>query len=547
MAPYVWPSTMTASPLESSTLDHVAASRWPRRTAADVLGLGLVLAVVVALPAAPSDLDRHQLPKESVMHLATWLAVVLARPALGRGLSRATLVGLGAFVLLSVTSAVFATNPFLALRATSLTATGIVAFLTARALADQGLGDRLLRWCGIAAGVGVATALAQAYGADSILFASTRAPGGTFGNRNFMAHFSALALPILLSMTLSTRRGSVAILASMAVAALTVGIVLSRSRTAWIGAPCGLTAYLILLMPAWRNRAVPVERSRVLLLAAAVAVGVIGAPLLPNSLRWRDDESPYAKTLTGLVNAKEGSGHGRLIQYGNTLKLAARHPVLGVGPGNWPIRYGDVAPPNDPAWAYGDTVPLNPWPSSDWMALLSERGIAGMLAILLVGAASLWRGVRGVRAGGSRTMAATTLVALLVIAAVEGVFDAILLLPAPLFLVALAGGSLLAGADGVAADNLSEQPASRWSPAVAVLLGLIVIRSGMQTAAYVVAGNGRSLARLNWAARIDPTSYPIRIALAMRTPCASARDDARAALRLAPGWPAPRAAVRRCG
>jgi hypothetical protein len=69
----------------------------------------------------------------------------------------------------------------------------------------------------------------------------------------------------------------------------------------------------------------------------------------------------------------------------------------------------------------------------------------------------------------------------------------------------------------------------------------------MQTAAYLVAGSGRSLTRLNWAARIDPTSYPIRIALAMRAPCASAQDDVKAALRLAPGWPAPRAAIKRCG
>lgn len=144
-------------------------------------------------------------------------------------------------------------------------------------------------------------------------------------------------------------------------------------------------------------------------------------------------------------------------------------------------------------------------------------------------------------------MAAATLVAVLVIAAVEGVFDAILLLPAPLFLVALAGGSLLAATDGVEDADRSGALASRWSLAVAALLSVAVLRSGMQTAAYLVAGNGRSLVRLTWAARIDPMSYPIRIALAMRAPCASARDDARAALRLAPEWPAPRAAVRRCG
>jgi O-antigen ligase len=540
---------MTTSPLESSDLDHAAASRWPRRAAADVLGLGMVLAVLVALPAAPSDLDRHQLPKESVMHLATWMAVVLARPNLTRGLSRATLLGLTLFLTLSLTSAIFATNPWIALRAVGLTCTGIAAFTTARALAEQGFGDRLLRWMGVAAGVGVATALAQAYGAHSVLFAATRAPGGTFGNRNFMAHFSALALPVLVTLTLTTRNRVAAISAAFVVGGLTIGIVLSRSRTAWVGVPCGMAAYLSLMVPSWRHRAVPVVRSRAVLLLASVMLGLIGALTLPNSLHWREDDSqsPYVKTLTGLVNSKEGSGRGRLIQYRNTLKLAAEHPLLGVGPGNWPIRYGDVAPPNDPSWAYNDPVPLNPWPSSDWMALVSERGIAAVLAILLVGGSCLWRALQGVRSGGTRGMAAATLGAVVVIAAVEGVFDAILLLPAPLMFVAIACGTLLSGSEHTIAPGLGEAPSSRWAFAVAALLGVIVVRSGSQTAAYMVAGTGRSLSRLEWAARIDPTSYPIRIALAVRAPCSSARDDARAALRLAPGWPAPRVAVRRCG
>jgi hypothetical protein len=325
-----------------------------------------------------------------------------------------------------------------------------------------------------------------------------------------------------------------------------VGIVLSRSRTAWIGTILGTGTYLMALTPAWRHHAIPVVRSRALLLAGAMVMGTAAAILIPNSLQWRSD-SPYAETLAGIANRNEGSGRGRMIQYGNTLDLAARHPLLGVGPGNWPIRYGDVAPPNDPSWAYNDPVPLNPWPSSDWMALVSERGVVALLAILLVGASCLWRGVRGAQAGGARAMAACTLGAVLVVAAAEGVFDAVLLLPAPLFLVGLTSGALLAATDGVELRDRVEPKTAGWSIAAAMLLGVITIRSGMQTTAYLVAGNGRSLSRLNWAARIDPTSYPIRIALAMRAPCSSARDDARAALRLAPSWPAPRIAARRCG
>jgi len=63
------------SPLPDDPATEVA--RWPLRTAAHLLGLGLVSAVLIALPVAPSDLDRHQFPKETAVHLATWLAVVL--------------------------------------------------------------------------------------------------------------------------------------------------------------------------------------------------------------------------------------------------------------------------------------------------------------------------------------------------------------------------------------------------------------------------------------------------------------------------------------
>jgi hypothetical protein len=80
-----------------------------------------------------------------------------------------------------------------------------------------------------------------------------------------------------------------------------------------------------------------------------------------------------------------------------------------------------------------------------------------------------------------------------------------------------------------------------------LVLGLITVRSAMQTTAYAVAGSGRSLARLAWAARVDPGSYPIRIALAQRETCADAKRDIIAVMRMAPTWPATIAAARRCG
>jgi O-antigen ligase len=536
---------MNTAVTSAPSLDRVAVAHWPLRAAAHLLGLGMVLAVLLALPAAPSDLDRFQLPKETAAHLLTWLAVLLARPAGWRGLSRAARSGLLLFAGASIASIAVATNPWVATRAVALTLTGVAAFLTARQLASQGEGAILLGWAGLAAGVGAATGLAQAYGVESTLFATTRAPGGTFGNRNFLAHFSALALPTLLYLLLTSRRRITLVPLALLATACCACVVLTRSRAAWIAAGGALILMGSLLLLLRRARRVPPIGARLMLLAAALLGGVAAAVSIPNALQWRSD-SPYSDTLGGLVNTQEGSGRGRLLQYRNTLRLAAQHPLLGVGPGNWPIRYGDVAPASDPSWASGDVIPLNPWPSSDWLAVLSERGLLAIVALLLL-AGSLIRRAWGARLGGEeRAQAAIALMGLVSTTAAVGALDAVMLLPAPLLLVTVSTGALLATADPDT-DAGSSHHGSRLLSIAVVVLGIVTARSALETAAYVVAGNGRSLSHLRLAARLDPGSYPIRIALANRLSCAAARPHIRAVMHLAPDWPATRMARRRCG
>jgi O-antigen ligase len=511
-----------------------------------MLGAGLLLAVLVALTAAPTDLDRHQLPKESVVHLFTWIAVLLARPRPLHGLRRAARWSLVALVVITIASGILASDGWLALRAGSLVLTGAAAFVTARYLAAAGAGSILLSWCGVAGVAGAATGLAQAYGVHSPFFATTRVPGGTFGNRNFMAHFAGIALPGLMLGVLSTRRQLVAIALSVGCAVLVAAIVLSRSRAAWIGSGIGALLLVGLCIAARRRHALPAVRTRVLTLGSVMLAGVVAAMVIPNRLAWRS-ASPYLDTVTALANHDEGSGHGRVLQYENTLRLAARHPLVGVGPGNWSVHYGDVAPTSDPTWVFGDVVPINPWPSSDWMALASELGIVGTLAALLLGVAVAWRGIVAARDSGDRALSGAALLALLAVAFIEGNLDAVLLLPASLLLVAISAGVLLQRSDGGLAATGASDPPARATFVLPLALGLITLRSMMQTAAYTVAGNGRSLTRLEWAARVDPGSYPIRIALAQREECGDAKNDIIAVARMAPNWPATIAAARRCG
>ena len=520
-----------------TALDFTAAAGWPVRAAAHVLGAGLVLAVLVALPVAPTDLDRHQLPKETVVHLFTWVAVLLARPLPSRGLRPAAFWSVTALLVITIVSGVMASNGWLALRAGSLVVTGVAAFVTARYLAAAGVGAIVLSWCCVAAIAGAGTGLAQVYGVRSALFAATRIPGGTFGNRNFMAHFSGLALPVLML---------VAVAVSVGCAVLVAAIVLSRSRAAWVGSGSGTLLFLGLCLAARRRHALPALSRRVLILGGVMTAGVIAAMVIPNRLAWRS-ASPYLDTFTALANHDEGSGHGRVLQYRNTVRLAWQHPLFGVGPGNWPVRYGEVAPPSDPTWVFGDVVPINPWPSSDWMALLSEFGILAVLAALLFGVALAWRGLAAARGNGDRVLGGAALLALLAVTFIEGNLDAVLLLPVPLLFVAMSAGALLQRSDNTpGAAAIPFGAPARAAFLLPLVLSVITLRSVMQTAAYLVAGSGRSLARLAWAARVDPGSYPIRIALAQRESCADASNDVMAAVRLAPTWPATIAAARRC-
>ena len=107
---------------------------------------------------------------------------------------------------------------------------GVALFWVAGALRRAGLGATVL--VALAAGVviGAGTSLAQAYGVQSEYFSLNRSPGGTFGNRNFVAHLAAIGLRSIMLVTLTARRGTGALLGAVGTAVIAAVLVLSRSR-----------------------------------------------------------------------------------------------------------------------------------------------------------------------------------------------------------------------------------------------------------------------------------------------------------------------------
>lgn len=509
--------------------------------------LGGVLAVT---PYLAFDLDQHAVPKELVLHAAAWPAAWLALRRRQRvSLSLLDLL-LAGWAALTVLSALFATNHWLALRASALSLAGLALFWSAAALRRAGRARPLLAALAVAGLLAAGSALLQAYGVESALWGESRAPGGLFGNRNFMAHFVALSLPLLYLLRLSAlgRGGQLISVAGAAMAA--AALVLSRSRAAWLAVAVGIVVLAAhgLFGSIWRD---PEVRRRTRGFVIALAIGTVAALILPNRLDWRS-ESPYLETLTRLTDYHEGSGHGRLIQYRNTLRMLEDDPVLGVGPGNWPVAYPRYTTPGDPAYESGAVMPTNPWPSSDWVALLVERGAPAFLVLAIAGGLILIRGWRGLGETITRDQAleAFTLTGFVAVLAVVGAFDAVLLLPGPALLVWPALGALVPAGRPQVSIELTGRRLRRAGMAIAAIGALLVLRSAFQLAAMGVFVSGRDNATLERAARLDPGSYRIQMSAAAieisRRRCDLALPHIEQARQLFPALPAPQRYFRSC-
>jgi O-antigen ligase len=519
------------------------ADRTALRVALRVIQAGALATVLVAAPYKVFDLDRYFVPKELVLVAAATLAGAIALGAVRRvALTRVDTL-LAAFLVVSVLSALHAANPWLAWRAVAVSAAGITLFWAARAVSRAGYEREVLAGVALAIVAAAVTSLLQAYGVRGDLFSLNRAPGGTLGNRNFVAHLAAAGLPALVFSSIGARRPFRFLLGAVGVTLVVWALVLTRSRAAWLAAGVALVIALFVVLRApgkWGGLAT-VWRAGVLAICAGV--GTVLAVTLPNALHWKSN-SPYLDSAVGVADFREGSGHGRLVQYSNSLRMAAAHPVFGVGPGNWPVAYPRVASAHDPSLD-DDGMTANPWPSSDWVAFVSERGLiaAGCLALALCGLA--------VTAVGRRdSLSGLAMLATIVALVIVGAFDAVLLLPTPSAVFWPALGAL---APPAAARVVLPAPRIfRFAVAgLVVVLGfLTAAHSTAQLIAMDTYGDGTHVAAVEAAARWDPGSYRIQERLAevdlRRGHCGPARSRAERARRLFPSAPEPRRVLASC-
>src|SRR3954466_4384545 len=515
-----------------------------------VIQAAVILVVVIALPYKLFELDRYFVPKELVLHVAA-LVIALLLIARRRTLGFDIVDGLLAFFLLwSTASALFATNYWVAQRSLAIGVSSVIVFWGAREVARRGAYRSILVAVALATVCAALFCLAQAYGLDTEYFSTNRAPGGTFGNRNFVAHIAVIGLPSLVWSTTTARKPVGAFLGSLGAALVGAALVLSRSRAAWLAVAASVVVLLVPMIASrkyWRGGLVGGRFAR---LSLAAGIGGAIAIVLPNTLNWNSD-SPYLDSARGMVDYKKGSGRGRVAQYENSLRMAAAHPVFGVGPGNWAVQYVRFAPSGDRSIA-DDGMTANPWPSSDWVAFISERGFIPTIAllsafvILFFRALRRWSELDDPDAVLAQCVLAGTIVATMVVSAC----DVVLILVAPAFMV----WSVLGATSGISKVS-RELKVSSSALAIAALAVLVIsvvsaARSITQTIAMSAVGRGGLTAGWVSGALWDPGSFRINLRVAelysRRGHCSVARGYAHRAVSLFPNSPAARRIARSC-
>lgn len=516
-----------------------------------LLGSGLLACVLLVLPHG-EGLNRFTLPKELAFHVSALGAGALVLLGSERARVGKLDVALGAHLVLTLVAALLAVNQPLAWRASGLVLSMSVTFWTSRALARQEQHrDILIGAAALATALAATTVLLESFGVLDGLSMPGRAPGGTVGSRNFMAHFLTLGLAPLGLVVLGARQRLAARLAAGGVSITVMAIVLSLARAAWLGVAAGIAATALVSLVCRLSSEEQIPRVRKVALVGSAVLGVLAALFIPTRLTWRS-ETPFADTLHRLVESERGTGSGRLVQYRSTLEIIRQHPLLGVGPGNWSVAYPEVAAPTDPSYIPGAPQPVNRLPNSDWLGLASERGL---LALLLFGATAallVFRSMRSLREGRSQkeVLAAGALLSSCAMAAVMGTFDAVLLRPEPAFLLALCVGALLPAAPG---REMRVPSQLRHGGALVLTVAALFLSERMtreMDASQLLAMSRGRLQLLEAAAQRNPEDYRVRAMLALaysrQGNCAEARGHALATLALYPHHQGARNALSTC-
>lgn len=477
-----------------------------------VLAVGFLACLLVSMPDVwPGNETRFVTSRRVVVAATAAVALAVGSGSLGN-FDELDWSVLGWLAVLALTG-MAAVNPWLAVKALALSLSAVLTFLQARALRRHELPTMAALVTGTAC-LACLLALGEAYGLLPAISRPGRAPGGVLGNRNELAHLAAIIAPSNVWLAVRAGWSWHRRLAIVCVPVLAAALALTRCRAAWLGLATATAVGVALNVRARRARVRNPEGSvrQFLFIGALAAAGVLVAVVTPNRLAW-NSSTPWRDTAATLLDAREGSGHDRIVQYGRTVELLWKHPLLGVGVGNWWIAYTSNRAAEMPTLDPGE---VNSLPSSDWIGGTAETGLLGAGVMLLVCWAVCRRTTNDLTCGladltvgeRERWSVGVAQVCTLAVVAVLGAVDSPLARPTTLFAAAITVGMLLPRP----VKSTGSRRRSSTQTVGALVCCAAAAWDGARARSAWLYRSAQTPSELSAVVRLDPTAYQSRAA-----------------------------------
>ena len=288
-----------------------------------------------------------------------------------------------AFVLITVISLIFATNPVEGL--TDLlkwTLAGLlIAFVSLVIINDDSSIEILTKAAVINSLIACFIGIYQYFNLPT----PTDESDAFYKVKGLMAHKNQYAISLFLLLPFLTTgvavlRKTWKKLAITGLVATLLMLLLLQTRSVWIGLFVCAVFSAILLALVYRNHPVLKKQKKLIKRFSLIAVTVFLAGIAV--LFVLPQESPASKIrerVLSVFDLQQTSNYWRLEMWEATVRIIGDHPVIGVGPGNWILHiypyYGKYLPSVFRQWRH---------PHNDYLGAASEKGIGGLLLYLAI-------------------------------------------------------------------------------------------------------------------------------------------------------------------
>jgi O-antigen ligase len=206
----------------------------------------------------------------------------------------------------------------------------------------------------------------------------------TLANPDFTGIFLAVLLPVAFAKLVSRRPAVTRVLAANLVLVLLLGLVVTYTRAAWIGAVVGVI--IVLVLRRGRFHVWPLVISVSFVIAGFAVVAGIAAST-PSSARSGVGHAVVAR-IASITDLRSGTQNERLGTWADTLPLIASRPILGYGPDTFGLVYPQFETSNKLGVLWDK-------PHEDALGVAASQGILGLLAyiwILVAFVRAFWKG-----------------------------------------------------------------------------------------------------------------------------------------------------------